>query len=95
MSSGNIHEDGWDDVKVTSIIVKSLKINFSSIESWLDFNNKHPNIGGRRKTCACCKANWSGMDGVVNLAQTNKGNKPVCDRCVSVMTYYNRDIKEI
>lgn len=73
---------GWSEIVTTNIQITNLGNNpFTTIEDWVDFNNRFPKIGRKRKTCNCCKKEWEVLSGNVNLVFTDKGNKVLCDEC--------------
>lgn len=80
-------DKGWNEIVITSIEITefSSREPFMTITEWIAFNKKYPKIGRKRKTCNCCKNSWEKLEGGVNLIFTNKGNKSVCDECLSLL----------
>lgn len=80
-------DKGWNEIVTTKVVITQFASRnpFSTVEEWNSFNKRHPNIGRKRKTCNCCKRSWNELTGGVNLIFTTKGNKSVCDICLSAL----------
>lgn len=80
----SLTKKGWDEVTTSHIEVASIpRSAIHSVEVWNSFNKRHPGIGRNRQVCNCCRLSWKNLKGYVNLIFTNKGNKAVCDDCLS------------
>ena len=76
-----MNEDGWSEIVTTNVKIVSI-VKFDTREKWIDFNDRNPKLGKTRKNCKCCKKKYTDMDTrFMYLANTDKGNKHLCQDC--------------
>lgn len=77
-----ITDIGWRETTAKNIVVEYYGTKpLMTVDQWVDFNERFPQIGRKRKTCKCCKKRWTDLTGNVNIVFTTCGSKAVCDDC--------------
>jgi len=79
------NKDGWVETK-TEVFKIKLIVNFQSVEHWVSFHKKNPNLNVQtRKKCCLCRKLWETIKtGNVWLCQMESRhvNQCICDECV-------------
>lgn len=79
-------DSGWKEIVTKQIAVQEIgRRPLMTVSKWLDFNKRFPKLGRRRSKCDSCKVSWDQLSGQVHIVFTDKGNKSVCDGCVTEM----------
>jgi len=76
-----VNNDGWSEVTTVNIIISKIVLDYFSLSTWLDFNERHPKIGRNREICKCCRKSFKELGTDICLAISNKGNQPICTNC--------------
>lgn len=91
MSKMEFTEKGWKITKVEHFCPKTIRRNFMTRESWMDFTAKRvkketPGNAARFR-CQCCRTPWDLCQGeYVGLALMDKhSNHVLCQSCIDVM----------